>query len=293
MRLELVSPDVLESEAVASGLNLEERRAIPATEHVACVVVVASRAERDMTSPAIWHDLECGSYDADLRLWEELTGEGMSVLDLGSGTGRVSIYLSRRGRRMTATDWDAILLEVLELRVAELGLDIPAVCADVRELDIGRQFDVVLAPMQLVQLMRGAEEQRAMLKRAARHVRPGGIFAAALMDLEGEVVGDEYDPPTPDMREIESWVYSSQPVAIRQVPGGQAIVLDRVRTAVSPAGEQTTTLSCVRLELVTPDALEAEMRTAGLEPQERRTIPPTDDHVGSIVVVGTAPGAPA
>jgi SAM-dependent methyltransferase len=245
-----------------------------------------------MMEAAIWHDLECGSYDADLPLWEELTGEGVSVLDLGSGTGRVSIHLSRRGRDITAVDRDATLLEALKLRATKLDLDIATVNADVRELDLGRQFDVVLAPMQLLQLMRGAEEQQALLKRAARHVRPGGIFAAALMDLEGEVVGEEYDPPTPDMREVESWVYSSQPVAIRPVHGGRAIVLDRVRTAVSPAGKQTTTLSCVQLELVTPDAVEAAMRKAGLVPGERRTIPPTDDHVGSVVLVGTVPGAP-
>ena len=245
-----------------------------------------------MTGPEIWHDLECGSYDADLRLWEELTGEHMSVLDLGSGTGRVALYLSRRGRSVTAVDSDDVFTYVLEQRAAQQGLDIAVVCADVREFNVGRQFDVVLAPMQLVQLMRGAEELQAMLKRAGRHVRPGGIFAAALMDLEGEVVGDEYDPPTPDMREIDSWVYSSQPVAIRQVQGGRAIVLDRVRTAVSPEGDQTTTLSCVRLDLVSPDALEAEMRKAGLVPRERRAIPPTDDHVGSVVVIATAPGAP-
>ena len=245
-----------------------------------------------MTNPAIWHDLECGSYAADLKLWEELTGEAASVLDLGSGTGRVAIHLARRGRRVTAVDWDGVLLDELELRASEQGLDIPAVCEDVRAVDVGRQFDVVLAAMQLVQLLRGAGEQRALVKRAARHVRPGGIFAAALMDLDGEVVGEEYAPPTPDMRERDRWLYSSQPVAIRPLPGGQAIVLDRVRTAVSPVGEQTTSVSRVRLELVAPEALEAEMRAAGLVIAPRRTIPPTDDHVGSVVVVGTAPGAP-
>ena len=109
------------------------------------------------------------------------------------------------------------------------------------------------------------------------------------MDLEGEVVGDEYAPPTPDMREIERWVYSSQPVAIRPVDGN-AIVLDRVRTVVSPEGEQETSVSCVRLELVSPETVEREMQAAGLTVQPRRIIPPTDDHVGSVVVMGAASG---
>jgi 2-polyprenyl-3-methyl-5-hydroxy-6-metoxy-1,4-benzoquinol methylase len=237
-----------------------------------------------MTSAVVWHDLECGSYSADLQLWRELAGESASVLDLGAGTGRVSIYLAGRGHKVTAVDWEPSLLEVLEQRAAARKLEVETFCADVRNFTIDRQFDVVLAPMQLVQLLRGADEQRAMLRRAARRLRPGGLFAAALMDLEGEVVGDEYAPPTPDMREIESWVYSSQPVAI---------VLDRVRTAVSPEGEQQTSISCVRLELVTPESLEREMQAAGLAVQPRRVIPPTDDHVGSVVVLGAGSEAPA
>jgi SAM-dependent methyltransferase len=246
-----------------------------------------------MTSAVVWHDLECGSYAADLQLWRELAGEGASVLDLGAGTGRVSIHLAARGHTVTAVDLDASLLEVLEQRAAERELEVDTLCADVRDFEIDRQFDVVLAPMQLVQLLRGADEHHAMLRCAARHLRPGGLFAAALMDLEGEVVGDEYAPPTPDMRELESWVYSSQPVAIRPVQGGVAIVLDRVRTVVSPEGEQQTSVSCVRLELVKPEALEREMHAAGLAVQPRRMISPTDDHVGSVVVLGTASGAAA
>jgi len=37
-------------------------------------------------STAIWHDIECGAYTADLPLWEELAGGGR-VLDVGAGTG--------------------------------------------------------------------------------------------------------------------------------------------------------------------------------------------------------------
>jgi SAM-dependent methyltransferase len=198
------------------------------------------------------------------------------------------MHLARRGRKVTAVEWEAMLVGVLEERAAERGLDIEVVCADVRNFKLDHEFDVVLAAMQLVQLMRGADEQHAMLKRAARHLRPGGLFAAALMDLEGEVVGDDYTPPTPDMREVEEWVYSSQPVAIRPVNGGKAIVLDRVRTAVSPDGEQQTSVSCVRLELVSPEVLEREMQAAGLQVRPRRMIPPTEEHVGSVVVVGEA-----
>jgi SAM-dependent methyltransferase len=239
---------------------------------------------------AVWHDVECGSYDADLRLWEELAAEGATVLDLGCGTGRVALHLARRRRRVTGVDRDARFLETLELRAAERDLSVETVCADARELDLATRFDAIFAPMQLVQLFRGASQRGAMLERAQRHLRPGGVFAATLMDLEGELVGDEYGPPPPDVREVDQWVYSSLSVAVELVERGRAVRIERLRTAVSPEGEQSTSVDEVRLELVPPAVLEKEIAAAGLVPGEHRTIPPTDEHVGSVVVTATKPG---
>ena len=49
---------------------------------------------------AIWHDVECGAYEADLELWRELAREAPEgVLDVGAGTGRVALRLARAGPR--------------------------------------------------------------------------------------------------------------------------------------------------------------------------------------------------
>ena len=74
----------------------------------------------------VWHDLECGSYRADLPLWRELAAEGAArlrerrepVLDVGAGTGRVALDLAARGPRVTALDRDAELLAALRERAA-------------------------------------------------------------------------------------------------------------------------------------------------------------------------------
>lgn len=240
----------------------------------------------------IWHDIECGYYTADLQLWEELAHEDASVLDLGCGNGRVTLHLARNGRKVTGLDRDKRFLEVLDVRAADCGLTVHTVCADARTFDLGVQFDAVFAPMQLVQLVKGTAERDAMLACAARHLRPGGVFAATLMDLEGELIGAEYGPPPPDVGEIDHWVYSSQSVAADLVEDGRAIQIARLRTAVSPEGKQHPTVDEVRVELVSPALLEQEVVRAGLEIQERRTISPTK-HVGSVVVVARLPdGAP-
>ena len=238
---------------------------------------------------AIWHDVECGAYDADITLWDEMLQGRESVLDVGCGTGRISLHLARRGQKVTAVDIDPRVLDALEQRAAERNLPIDCVCADVRDLYLRREYDAVLAPMQLMQLLRGAEERRVALVRIRKHMQPGALFAAALMNLEGELIGDDYIPPPPDMREIDGWLYSSQSVALFPIDEGRAIAIDRIRTAVTPDGEQRRSTARVRLEMLEPDALETQMEAAGLEVQQRRIIPATDEYVGSVVVVGTAP----
>ncbi len=127
-----------------------------------------------------------------------------------------------------------------------------------------------------------------MLAGVARHLRPGGVFAATLMNLEGELVGDEYGPPPPDVREMNQWVFSSLSLAADVVERGRAMQIRRQRTAVSPEGEQHTSLDEVRLELVSPALLEREIAAAGLDVQEPRMILPTE-HVGSVVVIARLP----
>jgi SAM-dependent methyltransferase len=243
-------------------------------------------------APLVWHDLECHAYRADLELWRELAdatataGKPCEVLDLGCGTGRVTLDLAAHGHRVTGLDVDARLAEELRQRAGAQNVAAGAVVGDVRSFDLGRRFDLVLAAMQFLQLLRGTEERVAALKRIRAHLRDRGLFAAALLDLSGESTDDDYVAPLPDMRESDGWVWSSQAVEIRLLDGGTALALDRHRRAVSPRGDVAESMDSVRLELVSCDQLEAELREAGIRPAGRRQIPPTRDHIGSVVVFG-------
>ena len=237
----------------------------------------------------IWHDVECAAYAADVPLWRELAKAARGpVLDIGSGTGRIALDLAERGHDVTAVDADPALIDALAERARERGLRVHAVAADARTLELpGARFALAIAPMQVVQLLGNAAGRAAALERVRGHLERGAVFAAAIADpFEGEppeIVG----PPLPDVREEDGWVFQSQPVFLRQVPGGTEI--DRVRQAVSPSGELTESYNTIRLDDLAAEELESDGRSAGFRVCPRRSVPGTRDYVGSTVVILEAP----
>ncbi len=238
---------------------------------------------------AVWQDLEWGTYDQDFALWRELAAGRGDVLDLGCGAGRVALDLAEAGHSVTAVDSDEALVADLARYVRAKELPVEPVVADARTLDLGRQFGLVIAPMQLLQLLRSGAERRRALERVREHLQAGGLFATALTDLEGEGLDSDWLAPLPDMREYDGHVFCSQATAIRTVDSGRAITLHRQRTVVTPDGRAFDSEDEVRLELITPEQLEVEIKSAGLRPLEQRQIPPTDHYMGSIALIAEKP----
>jgi SAM-dependent methyltransferase len=235
---------------------------------------------RTLGAEAIWHDVECASYAADLPLWEGLAAacDG-EVLDLGCGTGRVALHLARRGHGVIGLDCDAALLTALEERAG--GLAVRTVHADAREFELDRQVPLALAPMQTLQLLEGPDDRVACLRHVAAALEPGGRFAAAI--LEEMPPPDDSPPPLPDVREVDGWVYSS--LAVEAAVGPGEIVVHRRRQTVSPDGELSEEPNLVRIATFPAAQLEEEAATVGLVPVERRRVEATDIHVGSTVVL--------
>lgn len=237
-----------------------------------------------MSDAVIWHDLECGSYAADLSLWRELAvhSDG-DVLDIGAGTGRVTLDLARRGHRVTALDSEAELLEALTERAAAADLEVATIVADARDFDAGRRFSTVLMPMQTIQLLGGTEGRMRFLRCARAHLTAGGIVALALADALEGFDAEHTEPPLPDICERDGVVFASRPVAVRE--HAVSVSIERVRETVGPDGTRDVSEDIIHLDRLDAPTLTAEGLVTGFSAASQRVVAATDEHVGSTVVI--------
>jgi SAM-dependent methyltransferase len=253
-----------------------------------------------VSDPAVvvWHDLECGAYAADLALWHELAARsGGPVLDVGAGTGRVTLALAGAGHELTALDRDGELLAALGQRAKPDAVEL--VQADARTFELERRdYALCLVPMQTLQLLGGAAGRGEFLRRAHAHLRPGGLLACAILeqvepfDCSDGNVGPEAEQVVQGDRR-----YVSR--AIRVAETAHGIVIERERSilpvhAAAPAwpfsrGRADRPLArehnVIELDRVSVASIHEQARRLGFTPRPPRLIPATDEHVGSAVVM--------
>ena len=231
-----------------------------------------------MSSEAvIWHDLECGSYTADLPLWVELAerANANQVLDIGAGTGRVSLALARGGHRVIALELDAELAAELERRSQALAVEV--ICADACAFALERQVGLALVPMQTIHLL---ADRPAFLRCARSALLDGGLLALSLLGEGVEPFELELDPDAVELGEIR---YESAPTALRRDAGG-AVLLERRRSTFAPHAAPRSRLNVIRLERCDAATLTAEAAGAGFALREVITIAATAEHAGSEVL---------
>ena len=138
------------------------------------------RGTRDrLADLAPLYDLDVAGYDADIDLYAALAAEAgrgsrpARVLELGCGTGRVAAALAEEGHPIVAVDTSEAMLA----RCRERGAGLPLRCVhgDMRTLELGERFRLVLVPLGGLEHMESAEELTQALATVELHLAPGGL----------------------------------------------------------------------------------------------------------------------
>lgn len=158
-------------------------------------------------------------------------GNGRHVLDLCAAPGGKTMQLAAAGWNVTAVDQSEARLDRMRQNLDRTGLTAELVAADALFYAPERQFDAVLvdAPCSATGIFRRhpdvlhrvrpraiadlAQQQQAILARAAQALKPGGTLVYAVCSLEpeeGEGVADAFAASHPGFEPVER---------VRSLPG--------------------------------------------------------------------------
>lgn len=149
---------------------------------------------REHYSDAALYDYEYRRRRADVTFYRQLAKQRLGgagrILELGAGSGRVTIPLARDGHQVVAVDQMPPMLARLAQRTAKLA---PSVAARITPLpgelctfQAPGTFPLAIAAFNVLEHLYTRGELDACLRRVAAHLAPGGAFAfdVQLPDLE-------------------------------------------------------------------------------------------------------------
>ncbi len=228
-----------------------------------------------VSEQVIWHDVECGRYEADLPLWRALAAAASGpILEVGAGTGRIALDLARRGQPVVAVEIEPELAAALRARAA--GLPVEVVCADItRDPPPGGPFALVIAAMQVIQVLGGSRRRLAMFRHVRQALARDGTVVVAFVDTVAEgTFGPGELAPQPDTLVLDRATYTSRAVSVRF--SQRAIQIVRERRTRGPAGAEQRSRAHQALAVLSRPTVIAEAAAAGLELGQVHEIAGTD-----------------
>ena len=137
---------------------------------------------REHYADAALYDYEYRRRRADVTFYRELAKRVTGpILDLGCGSGRVTVPLARDGHHVHGIDQSEAMLAKLRARIAQL----PAAAAqritvapgDLCTFDAPGRFPLAIAAFNVLEHLYTRGELHACLQRVAAALAPGGLFA--------------------------------------------------------------------------------------------------------------------
>lgn len=123
------------------------------------------------------YDLIHSDQTGDLQFYlERMPKRAAKVLELGCGSGRLTIPLALRELDVTGIDIENSMLARGREKAADYGVAIDWVRGDVRSFDLGEMFDAVLFPCNSISHLLDSQSVEACLACVRRHLADEGVF---------------------------------------------------------------------------------------------------------------------
>lgn len=130
-------------------------------------------------------------YEKYLDFISKYTAVG-SVLDIGCGTGNLSLELARRGYGVVATDLSENMLHIVSQRAAEESLPIEVGVYDLLD-PLDHQFDLIIASMDVINHLSDLDDVHFGFKNIFNSLKVNGIFIFDVLSVEFIEAFDGYE----------------------------------------------------------------------------------------------------
>lgn len=137
---------------------------------------------RNTYDPDLYDIATPSTVRGDLDWYRRMAREsGGPVLELGAGTGRITLPIAEDGISIHAIDSDSSMVNALRKKTATLAADarerITITQADMRTLDLGERFALVIAPFRVFLHNVSDDDRMACLTSVREHLRSDGQLA--------------------------------------------------------------------------------------------------------------------
>ncbi|KAB8127281.1 class I SAM-dependent methyltransferase [Gracilibacillus oryzae] len=98
------------------------------------------------------------------------------LLDLGCGTGEMSIRLAKNGMDVTGVDFSEDMLSYAQSAMKEAGVQIDYIKQDIRKLDGLAGFDLIISLCDVINYVTDTVDLQKVFQNVSNALNPGGIF---------------------------------------------------------------------------------------------------------------------
>ena len=131
----------------------------------------------------------------DVAFYRDVAGEyGDPVLELGCGTGRVTMAIAERGHRVSGLDLAERMLERAAEKRARLSVEtrerVHLVQGDMTRFELGEKFRLIIIPFRPFQHLLETQQQLDCLTCVRKHLMPGGRLILDVFQTDAERMHD-------------------------------------------------------------------------------------------------------
>ncbi len=121
-------------------------------------------------------------YETYLELLDQYSARG-ELLDIGCGTGSLSLELAKRGYHVNATDLSNEMVAIVHFRAIQEEVDLQVYVYDMLD-PLAEEFDVIVASMDVVNHLSSLEDVQFGLTNIYEGLKNHGVFVFDVLSAE-------------------------------------------------------------------------------------------------------------